>query len=95
MNLNENRIRDLAYQIWESEGRPDGHASRHWNIACRMAAETSSADSPSQMSGSMLKSRKASVTGQDIGDITQQQADTKSTAKTGRKSKRDSAPQMG
>ncbi|HEV8493479.1 MAG TPA: DUF2934 domain-containing protein [Candidatus Angelobacter sp.] len=35
----ENRIRDLAYQIWESEGRPHGQDARHWNLASKLAAE--------------------------------------------------------
>lgn len=39
MSLHENRIRDLAYQIWESEGRPHGQAARHWDIASKLAAE--------------------------------------------------------
>lgn len=33
----ELRIRELAYQIWESEGRPDGQAARHWEMACVLA----------------------------------------------------------
>ena len=35
----ENRIRALAYQIWESEGRPIGHESRHWEMASILARE--------------------------------------------------------
>jgi len=34
MQLNENRVRERAYKIWESEGRPEGLADRHWNMAC-------------------------------------------------------------
>jgi hypothetical protein len=26
-------IRHIAYGIWEREGRPEGHALEHWNIA--------------------------------------------------------------
>jgi hypothetical protein len=29
----EQQIRDIAYAIWESEGRPDGQAARHWTEA--------------------------------------------------------------
>jgi len=29
----ESRIREVAYFIWESEGRPDGEAERHWAAA--------------------------------------------------------------
>jgi hypothetical protein len=38
MNLNENRVREFAYQIWESEGRPHGQHHRHWEMACKLAA---------------------------------------------------------
>ena len=37
MNLNEERIREFAYQIWQSEGKPHGHAKRHWEMACKLA----------------------------------------------------------
>jgi hypothetical protein len=37
----ENRIREFAYQIWESEGRPSGHEARHWEMACKLAAAES------------------------------------------------------
>ena len=32
----EKRIQQLALEIWESEGRPDGHALRHWAMAERL-----------------------------------------------------------
>jgi len=35
--IHENKIRELAYQIWESEGRPQGRAVRHWELACELA----------------------------------------------------------
>lgn len=30
------RIRELAREIWEAEGRPDGQAPRHWAMAERL-----------------------------------------------------------
>jgi len=36
MNTYEQRVREQAYQIWESEGRPTGHESRHWEMACKL-----------------------------------------------------------
>jgi hypothetical protein len=30
---NEREIQELAYTIWEAEGRPVGQAERHWNMA--------------------------------------------------------------
>lgn len=37
MNAHEQRIREFAYQIWESEGCPTGHEYRHWEMACKLA----------------------------------------------------------
>lgn len=48
MNLNENRVREFAYQIWESEGRPQGEASRHWEMACKLAKSEVSKDKDPQ-----------------------------------------------
>lgn len=38
MQPNEHVVRQFAYQIWESEGKPDGQAARHWEMACKLAA---------------------------------------------------------
>lgn len=41
MSSEEKRIREFAYQIWESEGKPEGHEARHWEMARKLAeAET-------------------------------------------------------
>lgn len=37
MSADEKRIRDFAYQIWESEGKPSGHDERHWEMARKLA----------------------------------------------------------
>ena len=37
MNQQEQRIRELAYEIWQSEGRPEGQDARHWEMACKLA----------------------------------------------------------
>lgn len=29
----EHRIRNRAYELWESEGRPEGEHDRHWKMA--------------------------------------------------------------
>jgi hypothetical protein len=29
----EKRVREIAIAIWKKEGRPDGHAERHWRMA--------------------------------------------------------------
>jgi hypothetical protein len=44
------RIEQLAHEIWEAEGRPDGQSARHWAMAERLvdaelrAAEQSAGD---------------------------------------------------
>jgi hypothetical protein len=37
MSADEKRIRDFAYQIWESEGQPEGQEERHWEMARKLA----------------------------------------------------------
>ncbi|GHB08231.1 DUF2934 domain-containing protein [Modicisalibacter luteus] len=34
----ELRVRQLAYRIWESEGRPEGQEQRHWEMARKIVA---------------------------------------------------------
>ncbi|MET0355799.1 MAG: DUF2934 domain-containing protein [Cellvibrio sp.] len=36
MSINEQRIREFAYHIWESEGKPNGQGERHWAMACKL-----------------------------------------------------------
>jgi len=38
MNKAADRIRERAYRLWESEGRPDGRALAHWDMAARLVA---------------------------------------------------------
>ncbi|MES2674283.1 MAG: DUF2934 domain-containing protein [Pseudomonadota bacterium] len=37
MNIQHHRIREYAYQIWQSEGMPEGQDQRHWEMACKLA----------------------------------------------------------
>lgn len=50
MSRDEERTRELAYQIWESEGRPEGQTERHWEMARKLAQgeETVDVASPPQ-----------------------------------------------
>jgi len=34
----QQRTQELARQIWEAEGRPDGQADRHWRMAEQLVA---------------------------------------------------------
>jgi hypothetical protein len=45
----ERLIRELAYQLWESEGRPEGREEEYWHRAReRLEAETHSSYPPTQ-----------------------------------------------
>ncbi|TDF81547.1 DUF2934 domain-containing protein [Pseudomonas sp. H9] len=37
MSIEEKRVREFAYQIWESEGKPEGQEIRHWEMARKLA----------------------------------------------------------
>lgn len=44
----QRRIRQLAHEIWEAEGRPDGHAARHWAMAERLADAEAAAEAEAE-----------------------------------------------
>lgn len=45
MSSEEQRIREFAYQIWQSEGCPEGEDERHWAMARKLVeAEYGAAD---------------------------------------------------
>lgn len=44
MSSDEDRIRELAYQIWESEGRPEGQTEKHWEMARKLAESENQGD---------------------------------------------------
>lgn len=37
MSSDDKRVREFAYQIWESEGKPEGQEARHWEMARKLA----------------------------------------------------------
>ncbi len=37
MSTEDKRVREFAYQIWESEGKPQGQEARHWEMARKLA----------------------------------------------------------
>lgn len=51
-------IRELAYQIWESEGRPEGQHQRHWQMACKLA-ETETQQTPQPVARTKVTKPKA------------------------------------
>jgi len=45
----ERVIRELAYQLWDSEGRPEGREEEYWRRAeARIEAETQTSYPPTQ-----------------------------------------------
>ena len=36
LSIDEFSIRELAQQIWENEGKPEGQAQRHWEMATQL-----------------------------------------------------------
>ncbi|MFJ7884151.1 DUF2934 domain-containing protein [Pseudomonas sp. NPDC096917] len=48
MSNNEKRIREFAYQIWESEGQPEGQEARHWEMAHKLAQAEALAPTPAK-----------------------------------------------
>ena len=44
----EKDIRNLAHQLWESEGRPEGQSDKHWKLATRLLEADGSGAHPHQ-----------------------------------------------
>ena len=42
MASREERIREMAHQIWEKNGRPEGQADAHWDEAAKKVDEEDS-----------------------------------------------------
>ncbi|MHC8391966.1 DUF2934 domain-containing protein [Pseudomonas sp. MDT2-39-1] len=47
MSTDDKRVREFAYQIWESEGKPEGQEARHWEMARKLAEAEALAPSKS------------------------------------------------
>lgn len=80
----EEYIRERAYQIWEKEGRPDGHHDRHWQQAAEEwgTAEAAyhqggvaSSDQGASNGSEELAAKVKDLDGAPPSDESQQQAD--------------------
>lgn len=59
MSNDDKRVREFAYQIWESEGKPEGHEARHWEMARKLAdAEALAPSKSSKATGSSSAAAK-------------------------------------
>lgn len=62
MSTDEKRVREFAYQIWESEGKPEGEDARHWAMARKLAEAEALAPSKSpKAAGSKTAGSKPAV----------------------------------
>lgn len=59
MNIDDSRIRELAYQIWEAEGRPLGQEQRHWDMACKLAEAEAQNEAPPQTRSRQISKPRA------------------------------------
>ncbi|WP_448107752.1 DUF2934 domain-containing protein [Pseudomonas azerbaijanoccidentalis] len=60
MSTDDKRIREFAYQIWESEGKPEGEEARHWEMARKLAeAEALAPKKSPKATGSKPSASKA------------------------------------
>jgi len=63
MSTDDKRIREFAYQIWESEGKPEGHEARHWEMARKLAeAEALAPKKSPKAAGSKAAGTKPATT---------------------------------
>ena len=60
----EERIRAIAYSLWEEEGRPEGCAEQHWFRACEQVAAEAELAVDTEADPDWLRREAASVTEQ-------------------------------
>ena len=65
MDIDKQRISEFAYQIWQSEGEPQGQEERHWEMA-RKLAETESSAPPVHVEERMAD---GSLTAEETSDL--------------------------
>jgi hypothetical protein len=62
MSTDDKRIREFAYQIWESEGKPAGQEKRHWEMARKLAEAEALAPSKPPKAASKFAASKTDGT---------------------------------
>ena len=45
-DINDEKIRDLAYQLWERDGKPEGKDEDYWHAAEKLLADDSAEQDP-------------------------------------------------
>ncbi|WP_433740831.1 DUF2934 domain-containing protein [Pseudomonas putida] len=64
MSTDDKRIREFAYQIWESEGKPEGQEARHWEMARKLAEAEALAPKKPPKAASKTTTSKTALNGQ-------------------------------
>jgi hypothetical protein len=101
MNSREQRIRDRAHRLWESEGRPEDQEKRHWQMAEQAidkedrAAQTPSAAESSPRPGQDKASGRAPLVGSAAPPPKQTRAERTPKRTTRRRNGDASAPASG
>jgi hypothetical protein len=85
MSTDDKRVREFAYQIWESEGQPEGQEARHWEMARKLAEAEALAPSKSAKAAGSKTATKAPVSKTSNGKAGEPK--TKAKAKTAAASK--------
>lgn len=81
MSTDDKRVREFAYQIWESEGKPEGHEARHWEMARKLAEAEALAPSKSPKAAGSKSAGKAPVKKADSKAADSKGAEPKAKAK--------------
>ncbi|POF43945.1 hypothetical protein B0D71_03895 [Pseudomonas laurylsulfativorans] len=70
MSTDDKRIREFAYQIWESEGKPEGQEARHWEMARKLAEAEALAPKKSPKAAASKAAPKKSADAKPVPDKT-------------------------
>ncbi|MHC8305985.1 DUF2934 domain-containing protein [Pseudomonas sp. PB3P13] len=81
MSTDDKRVREFAYQIWESEGKPEGQEARHWEMARKLAEAEALAPSKSPKAAGSKSAGKTPVKKADSNVIDGKGAEPKAKAR--------------
>jgi hypothetical protein len=95
----EQQIRDIAYGIWQAEGRPDGRDRAHWQQAEEQLQTATATDGSTKKRSKVTRTVGAAMGGEDaVGDQSgapvNGDADVRETVTTTRTSQKRSRKAM-
>ncbi|MFJ7281508.1 DUF2934 domain-containing protein [Pseudomonas sp. NPDC099000] len=77
MSTDDKRVREFAYQIWESEGKPEGQEARHWEMARKLAEAEALAPKKSPKAAGSKTAAKPAVAKTANGKVPEPKAKAK------------------